>query len=207
MKSIKYFGPLVASLMYDGCLKLWKVRGTNHEIVEIKDTVGCFIFNRDSREVLFVEQVRVPTLNSNMDSGGHLVEILAGHIDTEFESSMYPNSVDGALKAIAREAMEELGVSGISKEDIELLNHGIPLYLAPGTSTERMWLGYLEIGEGQFVRSENNFGLVSEGEKTERKWVALKDLPRRTFFDMKTYCLVQWFLRVKFPTLMFLKGE
>ena len=97
---------------------------------------------------------------------------------------------------MALEVLEETGLK-IKPRQIELLNDGCALALSPGILTERMHLGYAEIGADSIAQSGKIFGNAKEGERTTRCLVGVQELRSMIFLDMKTWALVQWFLREK----------
>lgn len=183
----KRFGSDWAELVYDGFMKIWRIVGFNWEIVEKKDAVGLFVYNRDRRQALFVKQYR-PAV------GHSIVEIIAGHIETR------PKDMDPVFWVkctMAREALEEAGAN-IDPGRIELMFNG-GIYTSPGFTTEKLWLGYVEIGDEDIEDKERIFGLQEEGERIQRIWVDVDKLGDHlddgALYDMKTIAQVEWFLR------------
>lgn len=187
---VKMFGSRMAELAFGGFLKVWRVPGTNWEIVEKKDAVAVLVYNRDRQAAVFVNQERPAT-------GGILTEVAAGHIEASGEQ---PSNRE-VVETMAREIQEELGIN-VPWQRIELLTQGV--FTSPGISTEKIWLGYVEVCDEDMEAEERDFGLAEEGEVTRRFWIGVDSLDavsRSAFRDMKTFALVQWFLLNKYPDI------
>lgn len=140
-----------------------------------RDAVAVVVHNLDTDELIFTEQFRFPAYDN---SGGWLWELPAGMID-EGETP------EDAAK---RETLEEIGYV---LHDIEHLQ---TFYLSPGTSSERIFLYYAQVRDGD-VKGKGG-GLVEEGEfiKIHRisKSEALKSLNSGGITDAKTIIGLQW---------------
>jgi|GEM_PF-2256826 len=166
--------------------RLWRVKQNNHVILQVKDTVAFLIYNPDRQAVALVGQKR-PAVSLKNGGDGFLLEVPAGHIDNQ--------DIDNPRAAMAREANEELGAKfNLDGRDFGLIGDQ-PLFLSPGHLTERMWLGYVEAGDEKFDQTRHTFGLADEDEETERIWVPIYELDCLEMIDMKTFALIQWFLR------------
>lgn len=172
--------------VYDGFAKIWKTPPTaehgGFEVVESSDSVALLVFDRTRRELIFVEQERLPVISAKNSS--KIVEVLAGRFDITI----------GVRGLMVKEAKEELGLN-INEDDIDILNQGGPLFLSPGILTEKMYLGFVEVSCFQFDDGET-FG-VDPGEETRRVRVPIGSIDSYNFMDMKTFALVQWFLANK----------
>ncbi|MFA6526549.1 MAG: NUDIX hydrolase [Candidatus Buchananbacteria bacterium] len=191
MSEEKRFGEKIFDLVCGKFARFWLERNGKHEIVEKDDAVAFMIYHRDRDQVVFVSQLRLPIMSN-------LIEAPAGHID-------YPKETltDYEIKkSMAREAKEELGIV-IDPHQIEYVCFN-GLCTSPGILTERIYLGYMEIGNDDIESEERVFGLAEEGEQIKRIWISLDNLEtfaNKSINDMKTFALVQWFLRVKYPQL------
>jgi 8-oxo-dGTP pyrophosphatase MutT (NUDIX family) len=179
-------------LVYDGWVKVWYSDEAKQEIVEKRNAVAFLVYNRDRRAVALVYQSR-PAV-SFFSNIRRVQEVPAGHIDDgEF-----------TIMAMAREAQEELGLLVDLRTAIErfkLVNFNVPLFTSPGIITERLYLGYAEFNDDEFDHSRQFFGLTEEGEEVERRWVKIEELENMPYNDLKTFALVQWFLRKIYPLL------
>lgn len=165
--------------VYTGFCKVYK-DGIS-EVVEASDSVGFLIYIKDSGEVILVKQKR-SAMKSKQNPEGYIIEVPAGRFD---------NSL-GVKELIALEASEEVGAK-IDVDNVQLLNDGKALALSPGILTEKMYLGYVEI-PSNILEEDRIFG-VDDGEEILRIKVKVKDLESMVFEDMKTFALIQWFLR------------
>jgi hypothetical protein len=96
---------------------------------------------------------------------------------------------------VVDEALEETGMV-ISPKQVKLLNRGIPLAASPGFLTERLYLAYVEMDLTAVIANPSGtFGLEEHGERITRVTVSFSYLERMPFADMKTFALVQWFLK------------
>lgn len=178
-------------------VEVFVTNNSRHEIVVKNDAVAFLVYNRDSRSVILVTQLRLPT-------EGYLIEAAAGHIEAAQDDIH-----EGIIKeTMAREAKEEMGIA-IDPSRIELISK-MPQYSSPGVMTEKLWLGYMEIGNADIEQDERIFGLAEDGEQTSRLWFSpevLEDMAEKSIMDMKTFAMIQWFLRIKYPELKRLKEE
>ena len=120
---------------------------------------------------------------------GSLTEVVAGRFDEKI----------GVKGLIVKEVKEEIGVT-ITEGQVSLLNEGKPLAMAPGILTERCYLAYAEVNSSM-IEPNRIFGLHEEGERIERIIVPVKDLYRVVYEDMKTFALINYFLRERVRSL------
>ncbi len=158
--------------------------GFEREIVFKNNAVGILIYDPVIDAVILVSQLREAMINS-ANVSGRITEIPAGHIKS-----------GGVKETIRRELEEEIGAK-ISIEQVQLINDGEDMAMSPGWSTETMFFAYVELKPGQLDMSKKNFGLASEGEQISRYFVRTSRLNRIVFKDLKTFAMVQWFLRYK----------
>lgn len=181
--------PRALSAPESSICRLLQVQENGHVILQTPDTVACLVYNRDRKAVALVSQKR-PAVSFGENTDGTIIEGVAGHIENY--------DIGNPKAAMARECNEELGMRlDPDDQDFELLNQGEALYTSPGHSTEKMWLGYIEVGDGMFDHSKADFGLAEEGESTRRLWIPINCLSMMELHDLKTFALVQWFLRTK----------
>lgn len=154
-----------------------------HEVVRTTNAVAVLVHDVDGKRVIMVEQHR-PAMVSAPNPTGELVEVPAGRRD------------DGLFyePLIVKELKEEIGVTA-RQRDIQLINPSHLLATSPGVLTERLLLAYVPVRKHQ-IRKGELFGNAAEGEHTRRIFVDVADLPEAIFYDLKTFALVQWFLRM-----------
>ncbi len=91
------------------------------------------------------------------------------------------------------EGWEELRAV-IPEQDVCILNNGVSMVLSIGIITERGYLCYAQITEGQLSGSDNEtFGLASEGEEINRHWVSEDEFlaDDYTCVDMRVFAFRQ----------------
>ena len=157
----------------------------DREIVLSRDAVAILLYHRHSDCIVLINQQRVAMITEE-NPEGMFTEVVAGLFDLEI----------GIKELMVKEVAEEAGIS-LTEEQIELVNNGMPLASTPGGNTERIYLGYAEISSEQIDTSRRVFGLKEEGERITRTFVPAEELESMTFHDMKTWTLVQWFLKSK----------
>ena len=160
-------------------------RSRASEVVRTKNgrySVGFLIYHRGQDSIILVEQNR-PAMICETCPEGLIEEVPAGRCDRP----------ESPREVIAREASEEVGAE-IYPDQIVLLNGGEPLAMSPGILEEMMYLGYVKI-EPEQLAEDRLFGLPEEGEFITRKLIPVSVLYELQFQDMKTFALVQWFLR------------
>lgn len=141
--------------VFDGFFKLDEVTVSHQQfdgsmspekkllVFERGDAVAALIFNRDTCQVVLVEQFKVPTLEKGRSSGW-IVEVMAGMI----------RPGETADQAVVRETFEETGYRIKDPEPIATF------FSSPGGSSERVFLYYAVVtnadktGPGGGSRSE-----------------------------------------------------
>ncbi len=167
--------------------------GIKREIVHGDDSVAILLYDIENKGIILVRQERAAML-FRRDSyhsvyGGFIIESVAGRLDKPGKT----------IKQIAKEeAMEEAGAD-VSEDDIEIINFGESLAPSPGFSTECIYLAYAEIKPGKLPKAkpEQIFGIEEEGERIARVCFPVEDLENYPHKDLKTFALIQWFLRTK----------
>lgn len=155
---------------------------TGYTVVRCTDAIAVLIHVK-GRGILLVEQDR-PAMIAADNPRGTLVEAVAGRFDVDLSPA------ELAIKEIE----EEVGGT-VSEDQIVFLNGGVPLAAGPGLISDKIVLAYAVIDESQIEPEERVFGHASEGERIKRLFIPAAELGNMTFRDMKTYALVQWFLR------------
>lgn len=173
--------------VFDGFVKIDRITtpAGNREIVLSRDAVGILLYHRHSDCVVLINQQRVAMITEE-NSEGMITEVVAGLFDLEI----------GTKELMIKEVKEEAGIL-LTEEQIELVNDGTPLASTPGGNTEKIYFGYAEINSEQIDTSRRIFGAEEEGERITRTFIPAEDLESMTFDDMKTWALVQWFLKNK----------
>jgi len=155
---------------------------TGYTVVRCTDAIAILIHVK-GRGILLVEQDR-PAMITKDNPTGTLIEAVAGRFDVNLSPA-----------ALAVKEIEEEVGGAVQEDQIVFLNEGVPLAAGPGLITDKIVLAYAELNEAQVEKDERTFGHAEEGEKIRRLFVPLAELGDMTFHDMKTYALVQWFLR------------
>ncbi len=144
-------------------------------IFERGDSVAALLLNRDTQQVILIEQFRYPTYEKGP---GWLYEVVAGMIDEG----------EQAEDAMRREIHEEIGYQAHE------LTHIATFYVSPGGSSERILLYYAEVGAADRVSPGG--GKVSEHEDIRQVELTLpelwKALENNDLADAKTLIAVQW---------------
>ena len=154
------------------------------EVVTATDSVAFLVYNEDKQEVLLVSQCRAPMIRPD-NPVGEILEVAAGRFDVAL----------GVKGLIQKELEEELGVKlsdAEAKEQIEILNDGVPLALSPGVLTERQYLAVVTVHQNQ-INAESRFYGVDADEKITRKFIPMGNLWSLKIQDMKTFALLEWF--------------
>jgi nudix-type nucleoside diphosphatase (YffH/AdpP family) len=145
--------------------------------LERGDSVGILVLQRETGEVLLVEQFKYPARGSG---DGWIVEVVAGVVEGE-----QPD------EAARREVREEIGYEPIHLERIA------SFFVSPGGTSERIFLYYAEVEEASRVGAGG--GLVEEGED-----IRLIRLPQHEAWnaidldevrDAKTLIALMWLRR------------
>ena len=58
-------------------------------------------------------------------------------------------------------------------------------------------LAFARLEPGQCDETRTEFGAAEEGERTKLEWIPVCELGNMIFQDLKTFALVQWFLRMR----------
>ena len=169
-------------IVYKGFVTLKKVGKV--EVVEASNSVA-FLFADPIREVvLLISQCREAMVRRR-NPEGQIVEVPAGRRDLR----------TSIKNLVVKEAREEVGKK-ISTRQVKLLNGGTPLALSPGILTERMYLAYVETDLRSCIKDSSlTYGLKAHGERIKRRVATFEELERMKFDDMKTFAIVQWFLK------------
>jgi nudix-type nucleoside diphosphatase (YffH/AdpP family) len=114
-------------------------------VFERGDVVAALLLNRDSFEVVLVEQFRAPTMDKSRNQGW-MTEVVAGIID----------SGETPEQALAREVFEETGYRIQEPEPIATF------FSSPGGSSERIFLYYAVVADAD--RTGPGGGKRAEGE-------------------------------------------
>lgn len=154
------------------------------EVIHSTNAVAFLFADPVRKVVLLIEQSRDAMVRRGNPSGT-IVEVPAGRRDLRI----------GIKGLVAKEAREEVG-KRIKPQQVRLLNRGVPLASSPGVLTERVYLAYIETDLRSCMKdSSKTYGLAAHGERIRRRVVTYDELGRLTFEDMKTFALVQWFLK------------
>jgi len=154
------------------------------EMVKTHNSVHVLVNNIDNKELLFVEQVRIPVKVNNPETEGITTECCAGIID-----GYKGNSFKLTAQLIARdEIKEELGYSleYFNVSPIRTLNSSV------GTSGSTSYMMYAEVTNDQYIGQQLNFG-----EDIKVKAIAYKDIHKyidTLNTDAITLSLIYWWL-------------
>ncbi|MGO9482965.1 MAG: NUDIX domain-containing protein [Rhodomicrobium sp.] len=120
-------------------------------VMDRGDAVAALLYDPERRKVITVSQFRIPTLGKG-HGGGWIVEAVAGMIATNADGSF----AETPLETLIREVQEETGYH------IGEAKHLCTFFSSPGGNTERTFLFYAEVGEGD--KQSDGCGLKAEGE-------------------------------------------
>jgi 8-oxo-dGTP pyrophosphatase MutT (NUDIX family) len=170
--------------VYDGFVKVDRVETAAglREVVVATDSVAFLVYNKDTDELLFATQDRMPMMRPD-NPQGTILEVGAGRFDAEI----------GVRGLVAKELKEELGVT-VTEDEVQVLNEGISLALSPGILTERQYLAYVEVTSEQIDPAKRQYGERKEGEIIARRFFPVREISQIHIQDMKTWALLQWFL-------------
>ena len=147
-------------------------------VFERGDSAAALLLNRDTQNVILIEQFRYPTYEKGP---GWLLEVVAGVIDKDEQPEA----------CIRREIHEEIGYA------VHGLTYIASFYVSPGGTSERIHLYYAEVGNADQVSPGG--GKASEHEDIQRVDLALSDLwtklDNSEIMDAKTLIAVQWLRR------------
>jgi len=114
-------------------------------VFERGDAVAALILNRDSGQVILVEQFRAPTLGKG-SSDGNMIEAVAGMI----------RATETPEQAVIREAREEIGYR------IKDPEHIATFFSSPGGSSERIFLYYAVVEDSDRINTGGGDRSVGE---------------------------------------------
>lgn len=147
-------------------------------VFERGDSAAALLLNRDTQNVMLIEQFRYPTYEKGP---GWLLETVAGVIEKDEQPE----------ESIRREIREEIGY------EVHDLTYIATFYVSPGGTSERILLYYAEVGSADQVSPGG--GKASEHEDIRRVDLALPDLwkvlDNGDIIDAKTLIAVQWLQR------------
>ena len=170
---------------FNTLLKVTRSDDRSREVLDVKDSVAFIVYNQEDDTLVFVSQFRSAVAVAGNPKSGYIHEVPAGHLK------------DGLTveQTVVEELWEELRIK-VTEDMVKVITGDCPLYLSPGAMTERMHLAVVVITNQNIHEPEKSvFGLEEEGESTERVIVPSKSLEFLEIHDMKTYALVQGFLR------------
>lgn len=146
-------------------------------IFERGDAAAVLIFNKETKNVLLINQFRYPTYEKN---GGWLMEIVAGMLDKN----------ETPEECIRREVIEEIGYQ------VERLIPISTFFTTPGGSSERIFLYYAEVTNSD--RISHGGGAETEHEDIQIVKLSLPDLWKALdsgkIMDAKTLIALFWFI-------------
>lgn len=178
--------PYLLKILFDGFAKLesWWVDGPHpHLVLRSSDSVAILLHDVVNHRFLLVKQSRVAMIRED-NPDGLITELIAGRFDVNL------TPIELAIK----ESFEEAGAKILASQ-VELLNHGQPMALSAGISTERSWIAYAAITPDQLSGTdEAMFGLEEEGERIQRVWISESDLDTFVAEDVRVLALVQHML-------------
>lgn len=150
------------------------------EVLERGDSAAILLYQKDTNEILLVEQFRYPTTKS---TDGWIVELVAGKIEIE----------ESPEESIIREIEEEVGYT---IDEIENIGE---FYLSPGGSTERIYIFYAEVNSTN--KTKKGGGVLDETEDIRLVKIKIIDLESilesNEIIDAKTVIALQWFIKNK----------
>lgn len=155
-----------------------------HEIVVAPDAAIILIYIEDKEQIVFVKQCR-PAMVTEENPTGEILELPAGLFDGDYT----PKGL------MVKEAFEEAGVT-LKEEDIELMNSGMPIALASGMTTSKLYIGYAFINSNRIDNTRFVFGEEGTDECIQRVLMPVKDLAKPiTYFSGGTMMALEAFLR------------
>lgn len=144
-------------------------------VFERGDAAAALLFNYDTQKVLLIEQFRYPTYEKGP---GWIQEVVAGVIKSD----------ENPEDAIRREIEEEVGYR------VQQLAPIATFYVSPGGTSERIFLYYAEVGDGD--RVSDGGGLTAENEDIRliaySRSEILAALTTGQIQDAKTLIAIQW---------------
>ena len=175
--------------VYQGFVTVQKT-SDGHEVVRTTNSVAVLVYVPETDQIVFILQKR-PALCPPVPDGydperiplGWILECPAGRLDKPGES---------VVQAIVRELWEEIGAR-VNPEQVTILNEDRPLAMSPGILNEKVYLAYVSISPEQLDKDKEIFGV--DGEHIQQVFLPTSILAQTTHDDLKTWALVQWFLR------------
>jgi 8-oxo-dGTP pyrophosphatase MutT (NUDIX family) len=155
--------------------------GNNYEVLIATDSVCGLVFVRDTQQIMLVRQPRV-SCRSRENLEGLLTELVAGLFDADL-------SMDQLL---IQELRQEAGITATNK-DIVWLNHGQPMTVSAGATTERTYLACVIVHSSQIESAERQFGLADEHENISRIWLTVEEFRNLVCEDVRVFALQCWF--------------
>lgn len=179
--------PNVADIPYSGFLRFerWHVPGSDRlvEIVRASDSAAGVLHDVTNRRVLFIKQNHVAAI-SRENPNGTLVTPFAGRFDRKVSPK----------QLLVAEAQEEVGAD-ITEDDVELLNHGVPMTMSPGVLTERTYLSYAQIAPERLSGTDSDVrSAEGENEQITRYWVPIEELKNMVFDDLRVFAFAMFIL-------------
>ncbi len=145
------------------------------EVFERGDACAVLIYEKDSCNLLFTNQFRLPTAEKDQ---GWIVELVAGMVEENEQPAV----------SVRREIEEETGYT------IDSIVPLFKFYVSPGGSSERIFLFYAETNS--FNKIKPGGGKQEEGEDIELLKIPASEIANQmpSFIDAKTIIALQWFL-------------
>ena len=139
------------------------------------DACAALIFERDTRNLLFINQFRLPTAEKDK---GWIIELVAGSVEEN----------EDPAHTMLREIEEEIGYRIKSTEPIAMF------YVSPGWTSERIFLFYAETESTEKIQPGG--GKKEEGEDIQLIKFPADEITKMIpeIIDAKTLIAVQWFL-------------
>lgn len=130
---------------------------------------------KDTQSILLTNQFRYPTCKNKE---GWILEIPAGSVEQN----------ESPEECIIREVLEEVGYKISDPQQIQCF------YTSPGAATERIFLFYKEVSQGD--RTENGGGNKNENEDIEILKLPISEIKKKisNLKDAKTILALQWYL-------------
>jgi nicotinate (nicotinamide) nucleotide adenylyltransferase len=166
-------------------VKTRQTDGGARDVVRTTDSVSLLILLKDLQEIILVRQPRVSMITDD-NPDGMITELVAGRFD-----------VDLTVKQLAaKEASEEVGAT-IDPDRITLINDGQSMALSAGILDEMGYLTFVTINSSEIEATDRIFGVEDEGEQIQRVRMPISDLANYVCEDVRTFALIQWFLRTQ----------
>lgn len=170
-------------ILYRGYFTLIRTEG-KREVLLTTDAVAVLVACPRLRKIYLQGQDR-DAMITPQNPTGYTVEVCAGRFDKPGESPRV---------AAARETGEELGIV-VGADAIQLVSDE-PLATSAGMTNEHILLAYTEVEPEQILEG-TYWGAADENERTTRIEISYDDIPSYRTTDIKTFALIQWFLRAR----------